>query len=410
MIAGDQDAPLAVVKDRVARGGGRFLIQIFDCSLTRKEDVRPSVVSPMRIGHVRLLLTAWLAMVGAVVFPLGVGAASAEPTADFDWAPKPVVAGATVTFTSTSTPFNLDTPIVDTRWDFNGDHKFDASSTDGIATATAPSPGTWTVTLRVEDITGEGDTVTKGISVEAPPPPPLEPPPPPPPESPPPPPNQPPTAAFAALPGSPLVGEEVTFVSYSDDHDGHISEQAWDLNADGNFDDATGPLVTHRFSAPGGRTVTLRVTDDKGADSTLSLTVFVREQPPSSLQPLIGPAPLPSMLSPFPIVRLVGSVTEAGTKIRLLSVRAPKGARALVRCRGRGCPVKRAKKVVGRHPVRFGALKHLMPAGVVLEVLVHRDDTIGKFTRFRLRQNRRPRRADGCLWPGTNRMAPCPEA
>jgi PKD domain len=360
----------------------------------------------MRIGHVRLLLTAWLAIVGAFVFPPGVGAAFAQPTADFDWAPKPVVAGAAVTFTSTSTPLNLDTPIVETRWDFNGDHKFEAGSTDGIATATAPSPGTWTVALRVEDITGESDTVTKDISVEAPPPPP-----PPPPEPPSPPPlNQPPTAAFAALPGSPLVGEEVTFVSYSDDRDGHISEQAWDLNADGNFDDAAGPLVTHRFSAPGGTTVTLRVTDDGGAASTLSLTVLVREQPPLLAQPLIAPAQLPSMLSPFPIVRLVGSVTEAGTQISLLAVRAPKGARALVRCRGRGCPVKRAEKVVGSHPVRFGALKRLMPAGLVLEVLVHRGDTIGKFTRFRFRQNRRPRRADGCLWPGTHRMTPCPEA
>jgi PKD repeat protein len=358
----------------------------------------------MRIGHVRLLLTAWLAIVGAVVFPPGVGAAFAdEPTADFDWAPKPVVPGATVTFTSTSTPSDLDTPIVDTRWDFNGDHEFEATSTDGTATATAPSPGTWTVSLRVEDITGESDTVTKDISVGAPPPPPPEPPPPPPP-------NQPPTATFVVFPGSPLVGEEVTFVSYSGDPDGHISEQAWDLNADGNFDDAAGPLVTHRFSAPGGRTVTLRVTDDTGAASTLSLAVLVREQPPSLLQPLIGPAPLPSMLSPFPIVRMVGEVTEAGTRLRLLAVRAPKGARALVRCRGGRCPVKRAEKVVGSHPVRFGAVKRLMPAGVVLEVLVHRGDTIGKFTRFRFRQNRRPRRADGCLWPDTHRMAPCPGA
>jgi PKD domain len=371
----------------------------------------------MRIGHVRLLLAAWLAIVGAVVFPPGVGAAFAQPTADFDWAPTPVVAGAAVTFTSTSTPFNMETPIVDTRWDFDGDHKFEFRSTDGTATATAPSPGTWTVTLRVEDIASETDTVTKDISVEAPPPPPPEPPPPPPPEPPPPPPeppppppNQAPTAAFAALPSSPLVGEEVTFVSYSDDADGHLSEQAWDLNADGNFDDATGPLVTHSFSAPGERTVTLRVTDDKGAASTLAFTVLVREQPPPFAQRLIAPALLPSMLSPFPIVRLVGSVTDAGTRIRLLAVRAPKGARAVVRCRGRGCPVKRAEKVVGSHPVRFGALNRLMPAGVVLEVRVRRGDTIGKFTRFRLRQNRRPRRADGCLWPGTDRMAPCPGA
>jgi PKD domain len=211
------------------------------------------------------------------------------------------------------------------------------------------------------------------------------------------------------------VGEEVTFVSYSEDRDGRITDQAWDMDGDGRFDDATGPLVTRRFSTAGQRPVTLRVTDDSGAASTLSLTVSVRAQPPAgatgpSPPPLVGPIPLPRMLSPFPIVRLIGSVTELGTEINLLAVRAPKGAKALVRCLGRGCPVKRKQKLVGPKPVRFDAFKQLLPAGVVLEVLVQRGDSIGKFTRFKLRQNRRPRRADGCLWPGTNRMAPCPQA
>jgi PKD repeat protein len=366
----------------------------------------------MRIRHVRLLLTGCLLLVGAVVSPLGAGVAFARPTADFDWAPKPVIAGTPVTFTSTSTPFDLSTPILNTHWEFGGDHKFDASSPDGTATTMAPAPGTWSVTMRAEDIAGESDKETKEITVEA------GPLPPPPPEPPPPPPNQPPNAAFAALPGSPLVGEEVTFISYSDDRDGGIAEQAWDLNGDGIFDDATGPVATRRFSLPGDRSVTLRVTDDKGAASTLSLTVVVREQPaatatgsspPSTGQPLTGPTPLPSLLSPFPIVRLVGSVTHAGTRIRLLAVRAPTGAHALVRCRGRGCPVKRAEKLVGRTPVRFAAFERRMPAHVVLEVLVHRGDRIGKYTRFKLRRNRRPHRADGCLWPGTARMAPCPE-
>jgi PKD domain len=164
----------------------------------------------------------------------------------------------------------------------------------------------------------------------------------------------------------------VTFVSYSEDRDGHITEQAWDLNGDGNFDDATGPLVTRRFSVPGARAVTLRVTDDQGAASTLSLTISVREQPPAGAtgasppplrQPVVGPTPPPRMLSPFPIVRLVGSVTEVGTEIHVLSVRAPKGAQVLVRCLGRGCLIKHAKKVVGRGPVAFGALSASCPLG-----------------------------------------------
>src|ERR687896_35016 len=374
----------------------------------------------MCISRVRLLLTACLLTLAAVVSPLGVGIG--KPTAEFDWAPKPVVTGTSVTLTSTSTPLDPSIPISSTRWELTGDHRFDVKSPDGTATVTAPGPGTWRVTIRVEDSAGETDTRTKEITVEGVPS--LPPPNPPPPPLP----NQPPNPAFAAVPGAPLAGEEVTFVSYSEDPDGNIVDESWDLDEDGIFDDATGPVVTHRFSLAGETTVRLRVTDDGGAAATRSLTVLVREGPggstgppasPSSTQPSAGPAPLPkplsastpppSLLSPFPIVRLVGSVTPLGTRITLLSVSAPMGARASVRCRGWACPVKRAERIVGRRPVRFPALERLMPASLVLEVLVHRGDRIGKYTRFKLRSGRRPRRADGCLWPGTARMAPCPE-
>jgi PKD repeat protein len=374
------------------------------------------------MSHVRLLLTACLLTLAAVVSPVGVGVAIGKPTADFDWAPKPVVTGTPVTLTSTSTPLDPSIPISMTRWELTGDQKFDVRSPDGTATVIAPAPGTWRVTIRVEDSAGETDARSREITVEAsqslPPPNP----------PPPPPPNQPPNSAFAAVPGAPLVGEEVTFVSYSEDPDGSIADQSWDLDADGTFDDGTGPIATHRFSLAGEKTVTLRVTDDSGVASTQSLLVVVREAPagstgpplsssrtqPSTVptpvpKPVAASTPLPSLLSPFPIVRLAGSVTQVGTYIRVLAVSAPRGARAAVRCRGGGCPVRRAERVVGRRPVRFPVLQRLLPANTVLEVLVHRGDQIGKYTRFKLRADRRPRRADGCLWPGTARMAPCPE-
>jgi hypothetical protein len=145
---------------------------------------------------------------------------------------------------------------------------------------------------------------------------------------------------------------------------------------------------------------------DEGVEVTLCPT-----HPSSPGETVTGPTQPPRLLSPFPIVRLVGSPTQAGTRIHLLSVRGPRGAQVLVRCRGRGCPVKRAEKLIGRAPVRFAAFERLMPAQVVLEVLVHRGDSIGKYTRFKFRRNRRlPRRVDSCLWPGTTRGAPCPEA
>jgi hypothetical protein len=59
--------------------------------------------------------------------------------------------------------------------------------------------------------------------------------------------------------------------------------------------------------------------------------------------------------------------------------------------------------------VRFRVLERLIATPLVVEVLVRHGDRIGKYTRFRLRRDRRPRRTDGCLWPGATRMARCPE-
>jgi hypothetical protein len=244
--------------------------------------------------------------------------------------------------------------------------------------------------------------------------------------SPPPPPNVPPTAVFAALPSSPLPGDEVTFVSYSDDPDGRIASVAWDLDGDGAFDDGATPVATHKFSTPGPKTISLRVTDNAGAPDTASLTLTVRQPgtpaPPTASNPVTTPsggqavgntvatAPLPKLLSPFPVVTVGGSLRPAGTKIDLLAVRAPQGSRVSVRCRGKGCRLKPLSKVVGRGRLRVKAAERLMPAGVALEVLVRRGDRIGKFTRLKLRDNKRPKRTDGCLWPGTSQLAPCPDS
>jgi hypothetical protein len=166
---------------------------------------------------IRLLLPVCLLSVAAMASPLGVGAALAHPTANFDWAPKPVVAGTPVTFVSTSTPFHEPfTPITRAEWTIEGAGTF--SGNQVIVTALAA--GSWTVRLHVWDLIGEDGEVTKVINVQPSPPPS-------PPPAPPPPANQPPTPALAVLPASPLVGEEVTFFSSSEDADGRITEQAW---------------------------------------------------------------------------------------------------------------------------------------------------------------------------------------
>jgi hypothetical protein len=355
----------------------------------------------MQMSPPRLLLTLGVLTIGAVLSPLGVGAALAHPAANFDWSPKPVMAGSTVALTSTSIPFtepdHEPTQIASYDWNLHGRGTCREIFPTTTCTVTAPDPGNWDVTLTVVDTATEADDVTKTITVQAPPPPGS-------------PPNQPPTAAFAAIPASPLVGEDVTFVSFSEDRDGRISGVAWDLDGDNRFDDGNTAIVTRSFTLAGQKTIRLRVTDDKGATSTASLGVLVRAQGgPASTSPTNATRPLPRLLSPFPIVRLLAAPTPAGTDIETLSVRAPRKARVLVRCHGKACPVSRLYKVVRRRPVRFRAVERLLPPGVVLDVLVRRGDRIGKFTRFKLRRNRIWLRRDGCLWPKTNRMAPCPE-
>ena len=101
--------------------------------------------------------------------------------------------------------------------------------------------------------------------------------------------NKPPIADLSA--GELYVGfvnEEIDFngtLSY--DYDGYIIEWLWDF---GNGTTALGELVSHNYSSPGEYVVTLKVTDNKGANDTDETTVVINQpnRPPSELI-VIGP-------------------------------------------------------------------------------------------------------------------------
>jgi PKD domain len=205
-------------------------------------------------------------------------------------------------FTSTSEPFREPwTPLTRAEWSIDGVGTLEGNQ----VTVTAPAAGPWSVALHVWDAIGEDDVEPKVIDVQSAPPPP----------PPPPPPNQPPSAGNSVLPASPLVGEGVTLVSYSEDPDGRISDQLWDINGDGYFDEATGPVVSRTFSIAGNKQVSLRVTDDQGASSTVSRTFTVRVPPPATSSGASTPEskPPPTLSSPFPapIVRVETPPTPA---------------------------------------------------------------------------------------------------
>ncbi len=90
-------------------------------------------------------------------------------------------------------------------------------------------------------------------------------------------PNQQPLANFTYSPTEPISEETIYFnASESDDLDGYISNYSWDFG-DGNT--GRGKRLTHSYDIEGLQyktySVTLTVTDDQGAQNSLSKTVTV---------------------------------------------------------------------------------------------------------------------------------------
>ena len=213
--------------------------------------------------------------------------------------------------------------------------------------------------------------------------------------------NAPPVAGFVWTPGSPVAGSEVQLYSTSVDAEGPL-EQAWDLDDDGQFDDASGSPVVQTFTA-GDHQVSLQVTDNDGMSRTITRTINVAA-PPSTPSPLASPA----LMKPFPTVRFVGFVVPKGARITLVEVRsAPRVARVTVRCTGEGCPFRSRQRVAETGRVRLSNFKRVLKAGTRIEVFVRAPGVIGKYAAFRIRAGKRPLRADRCLMPGASKPTPC---
>ena len=74
----------------------------------------------------------------------------------------------------------------------------------------------------------------------------------------------------------------MTFTSTSSDPDGSIASHAWDLDNDGEFDDARGERHDS-FPTPGTKTVRLRVTDDQGAPTVATKSITGHQQASAGL-------------------------------------------------------------------------------------------------------------------------------
>ena len=184
-----------------------------------------------------------------------IGPTNQSPAAAFGFSPTNPAVNAWVQFDGSASS-DPDGSIASYLWNFG-----DGSTGIGtVAWHRFAAPGTYQVSLTVQDDDGASDTTSQTIQVG--------------------PTNLPPTAAFSFSPANPAVNAWVQFdASASSDSDGSIGSYSWNF---GDGSSGTGAVAWHRFSASGTYQVTLTVQDDDGAQDSTSRSIVVgtAQQPP----------------------------------------------------------------------------------------------------------------------------------
>ncbi len=179
-----------------------------------------------------------------------VGATGFANTAEFTH--TAVCLGSQSVFSSTSVASGGET-IVLWDWDLNADGQFTDAAGPVVSTV-FPAAGTFQVGLRITTDLGTEVVAYRLVTV-----------------------NPVPVADFTAP--DVCKGANTVLTSTSSISGGSVVFWEWDLDNDGQYDDATGETLSHNFGNDGGYVVGLRVTSDLGCQSTTTATVVVDPQP-----------------------------------------------------------------------------------------------------------------------------------
>ena len=303
------------------------------------------------------------------------------PSSSFDFSPTVPDVGQTVKFTASAQASQGSITARD--WDLDGDGQFDDFS-GAVASWAFDSPGEHVVRLRVQQTNGKSAISERRVRA-----------------------NGLPVADFTWNPSRPVAGESLELVSTSTDFEGPLTAISWDLDGDGKFGDGSASRIRQPFAAPGTYDVGLRVTDSDGAVSTVRKRVTVAA-PPVIPPPSRALSPRPRLMSPFPVIRIAGTVLPRAARVRVLSVRAPRGSLVRVRCVGKGCPVAAVAMTSATRVVRLRRFERRLRAGIRLKLFVSQPNRIGKYTSFLIRAGAPPKRVDLCLFPTRRSPGRCP--
>ena len=182
------------------------------------------------------------------------------PQAAFTFYPVTSYVNMSITFdASASTAEGYNITIANYQWNF-GDGSPNVNTTNSVITHTFAVVGNYLVTLNVTDSQGLWCTASKLITILPP---------------------TGPVADFLWSPVTPLPNNATTF-------DASLTQLGWNGTAqppivnyvwnfgDGNVTSGYYPTIVHAFAAVGNYTVTLKVTDASGFNSTVANTVTVR--------------------------------------------------------------------------------------------------------------------------------------
>ncbi|MCC7430483.1 PKD domain-containing protein [bacterium] len=189
-----------------------------------------------------------------------------DPVADLNVSPNPASCGETLTFNSSASFHpNAAKTIISYDYDFDGNGSYDLTGAGSSVTYAYSSFGNYNATVRTTDNFGSTDTdnFTVYVSVG----------------------NNSPVSNAGGPYTVNALNDFTLDGSASSDYDAScgdaIASYSWDLNNDGIFGDVTGATPTVYWSTvsslsyPATHTISLRVTDTLGANSTASTTLEI---------------------------------------------------------------------------------------------------------------------------------------